>query len=139
LREHFARHGIASLCWDKPGVGASSGDWTRQSFRDRAQEALDAVEFLRGRREIDRKHIGLWGISQGGWICPLAAALSPDVAVVVLVSAPAGTIEDQDVFRIEQGMRADGMPTDDINVALNFARRRIEFIRTSTFETLDAA
>src|SRR5262245_20683734 len=31
LREHLARHGIASLCWDKPGVGASSGDWTRQS------------------------------------------------------------------------------------------------------------
>src|SRR5690349_8709153 len=27
LREHLARHGIASLCWDKPGVGASTGDW----------------------------------------------------------------------------------------------------------------
>src|SRR5262249_38451503 len=44
LREHFARHGIASLCWDKPGVGASGGDWTRQSFHDRAQEAVDAVK-----------------------------------------------------------------------------------------------
>src|SRR5260370_37832271 len=49
LREHLARHGIASLCWDKPGVGASTGDWTRQSFRDLALEALPAGRFLRGR------------------------------------------------------------------------------------------
>jgi pimeloyl-ACP methyl ester carboxylesterase len=72
LREHVARHGIASLCWDKPGVGGSTGDWTEQSFRDRAQEALDAVKLLKGRRDIDAQHVGLWGISQGGWICPLA-------------------------------------------------------------------
>jgi uncharacterized protein len=34
LREHLARHGIASLCWDKPGVGASTGsfDTVRRSF-----------------------------------------------------------------------------------------------------------
>jgi hypothetical protein len=138
LREHFARHGIASLCWDKPGVGASEGDWTRQSFHDRAREALDAVGFLRERADIDPHQVGLWGISQGGWICPLAASLSPDVAFLILVSAPAGTIAEQDLFRVEQGMRADGMPQEDIDRALDFARRRIELIRTSTFEELDA-
>jgi hypothetical protein len=30
LREQFVRHGIASLCWDKAGVGASRCDWTGQ-------------------------------------------------------------------------------------------------------------
>jgi alpha-beta hydrolase superfamily lysophospholipase len=139
LREHFACHGIASLCWDKPGVGASGGDWTRQSFHDRAREALDAVTFLRGRADIDPRHVGLWGISQGGWICPLAASLSPDVAFLILVSAPAGTIAEQDLFRVEQGMRADGMSRDDIDKARDFARRRVELIRTGTFEELDAA
>jgi alpha-beta hydrolase superfamily lysophospholipase len=139
LREHLARCGIASLCWDKPGVGDSGGDWTRQSFHDRAREALDAVRFLRGRADIDRGHVGLWGISQGGWVCPLAAALSPDVAFLILVSAPAGTIAEQDLFRVEQGMRADGRPQGDIDRALAFARRRIELIRTGTFEELNAA
>src|SRR5262249_28785624 len=90
LREHSARQGIASVCWDKPGVGASGGDWARQSFHERAREAIDAVKFLRGRTDIDHSHVGLWGISQGGWICPLAAALSPDIAFLILVSAPAG-------------------------------------------------
>jgi pimeloyl-ACP methyl ester carboxylesterase len=137
LREHFARHGIASLCWDKPGVGASGGDWTQQCFRDRAQEALDAVKFLRGRREIDPNRVGLWGISQGGWICPLAASLSPDVAFIILVSAPTGTLAEQDLYRIEQGMHADGMPKEDIDSALNFARRRLDLVLASTFEALD--
>src|SRR5262249_58614384 len=71
LREHLAQHGIASLSWDKPGVGASSGDWTQQSFQDRGQEAIAAVKFLQGRPEINARRVGLWGISQGGWICPL--------------------------------------------------------------------
>jgi pimeloyl-ACP methyl ester carboxylesterase len=139
LREHLARHGIASLCWDKPGVGASSGDWTRQSFRDRAQEAIDAVKFLKGRPDIDGNHVGLWGISQGGWICPLAASLGPDVAFLILISAPAGTIEEQDLYRVQQGMRADGWPEGDIEKALAFARRRIELVRSGPYEELDAA
>jgi pimeloyl-ACP methyl ester carboxylesterase len=139
LREHLARHGIASLCWDKPGVGASTGDWTGQSFRDRALEAVEAVKFLKRRPDIDGKHVGLWGISQGGWVCPLAASLSSDVAFLILVSAPAGTVGEQDLYRIEHEMRADGRPAGDIEKALAFARRRIEFFRGGSYEKLDAA
>jgi pimeloyl-ACP methyl ester carboxylesterase len=139
LREHLARRGIACLCWDKPGVGASTGEWSAQSFHDRAQEAIDAIAFLRGRKDIDRHRVGLWGISQGGWICPLAASLSSDVAFIILVSSPVGTVAEQDLFRVEQGMRADGMPQEDIDRALSFARQRIELIRSASFETFDAA
>jgi pimeloyl-ACP methyl ester carboxylesterase len=139
LREHLARRGIASLCWDKPGVGASTGDWTRQSFHDRAQEAVGAVHFLKGRPDIDGKHVGLWGISQGGWVCPLAASLSPDIAFLILVSAPAGTVAEQDLYRVEQEMRADNMPEEDVKKALAFARRRIEFLRAGSYREFDAA
>jgi pimeloyl-ACP methyl ester carboxylesterase len=120
-------------------VGGSTGHWTRQSFHDRAQEAIDAVQFLQGRPDIAGKRVGLWGISQGGWIGPLAAALSPDVAFLILVSAPAGTIAEQDLYRVEHEMRADDMPEEAINKAVAFARRRIELLRSGSYEKLDAA
>jgi len=137
IREHFARHGIASLCWDKPGCGGSTGHWTEQSFEDRAREALDAVNFLQGRAGVDAKRIGLWGHSQGGWICPLAAAASKDVAFIILVSAPVATIAEQDLYRVEHEMRADGMKQADIEKALAFARRRIRLLHNSRFEELE--
>jgi tetratricopeptide (TPR) repeat protein len=69
----------------------------------------------------------------------LAASLSPDIGFIILVSAPAGTVAEQDLFRIEHGMRADGMPAEEINRALDFARRRIELIRKGSYEQLEAA
>jgi alpha-beta hydrolase superfamily lysophospholipase len=47
LWRHFARHGFASLSWDRPGVGRSTGDFEQQTFPDRAAEALTAVRLTR--------------------------------------------------------------------------------------------
>ena len=85
LWRHFARHGFACLAWDKPGVGKSTGDYNAQTFRDRADEALAAVRFLRGRAEIRKDRVGLWGHSQGGTVAMLAASLSGDVAFLIEV------------------------------------------------------
>jgi len=46
--------------------------------------------------------------------------VSRDVAFVVLLSAPAGSIAEQDLYRIEQRMRADDMAADGIDKALTF-------------------
>ena len=81
--ELFARHGIATLIYDKRGVGASTGDWRRVHFRDLAEDALAGVRLLRSHKDIDASRIGLWGGSNGGWVAPLAASLSNDVAFVI--------------------------------------------------------
>jgi dienelactone hydrolase len=84
--DYFARHGIAALVYDKRGCGASPGDWTTASQFDLAEDALAAVRLLQGRPEIDVRHIGLWGMSQGAGIIPLAAVRSADVAFLIAVS-----------------------------------------------------
>jgi len=86
LGRHFAQHGYACLAWDKPGVGQSKGDYNLQTFRDRAEEALAAVVYLRGRADIRPDQIGLWGHSQGGMVVPLAASLSDHVAFLIAVA-----------------------------------------------------
>ncbi len=70
----LVRRGIAVLGYDKRGVGGSTGDWNTASFDDLAGDVVAAFEYLKSRSDIDRAQIGLLGVSQAGWIMPLAAA-----------------------------------------------------------------
>jgi uncharacterized protein len=79
--EHFAEHGIASLIYDKRGVGESTGSWRAGTFAELAGDALAGMSLLAQRGEIDEEHIGLWGCSEGGWVAPLAASQSPPGAL----------------------------------------------------------
>ncbi len=79
----FARHGIATLIYDKRGVGASTGDWRYVHLSDLAEDALAGVQLLKNRKDINPHQIGIFGGSQGGWVAPLVASSSKDVAFVI--------------------------------------------------------
>jgi dienelactone hydrolase len=85
LAHHFARKGVAALIYDKRGCGASTGDWTRAGLYDLAEDALACVRLLRGRPDINPAQVGLWGLSQGASIIPIAASRPPEVAFVIAV------------------------------------------------------
>ncbi len=110
--DHFVRQGLAVLIYDKRGVGASAGNRLTASFDDLASDALAAIRILKTHRRIDPRRIGLWGISQGGWVVARAAARSNDVAFAVLVSCPGVTPAQQETFRIEDEMKANLVPAD---------------------------
>lgn len=131
LARHFARHGYVVLTWDKPGIGKSTGDFNTQTFRDRAGEALAAVQFLRQRPEVQAAAVGLWAHSQGGMVAPLAASLSDQVAFVIQVAGWQGPVWRQDAVRVEQELRAGGFSAADIDEAVAFARSRMDLIRGS--------
>ena len=88
LADHLSRHGIAVLRTDDRGVGGSTGDFGAATSADFASDTEAAIAFLKSRREIDRKRIGLIGHSEGGIMAPLVASRSKDVAYVVLLAAP---------------------------------------------------
>jgi pimeloyl-ACP methyl ester carboxylesterase len=129
LRQHFATHGYAVLCYDKPGVGHSTGDWTRQSFDDRACEVLAALQFLQTDPAIDGHSIGVCGGSQAGWIMPMVAQLTPDLAFIIWISGPAVMMHEQEAYRIERQLRADHFTEQAIRSALAIYHRRLEMIR----------
>ena len=82
----LAAAGLATFGYDKPGCGASTGDWTRLTLHDRAQESLAAVAALAAQPEVDGNRIGLFGGSQGGWVAPLAAAASDTILIATVRS-----------------------------------------------------
>ena len=88
LADHLTRNGIAVLRVDDRGVGGSTGRFADATSEDFASDALAGVEFLKTRKEIDRKRIGLIGHSEGGLIGPIVAARTRDVAFMVLMAGP---------------------------------------------------
>ncbi|WP_158578560.1 alpha/beta hydrolase family protein [Spongiactinospora rosea] len=80
----FARRGVVALVYDKRTKGYSQ---TSRSFPALAQDALAGVRLLRARPGVDPARVGLWGFSEGGWVAPLAASRSPEVAFLVTVGA----------------------------------------------------
>ena len=117
IADWFALQGVAVLAYDKRGVGESTGDWTEASLEDLAGDALAAVAYLQERPDIRSDAVGLWGISQGGWVAPLAAARSHDVAFIILVSGPGVSVAQQDVDRVKGTLRADGFSAGEARAA----------------------
>lgn len=94
--------GVAVLAYDKRGVGQSTGEYTsigpgnsERMFDLLAEDALAGVEALAQRNDIDHSRIGIFGVSQAGWIAPLAASRSKRVAFVVILSGPAVTVGEE--------------------------------------------
>ncbi len=72
----LALRGVATLIPDKRGSDASGGAWMDASFEDLAADAAASLEALRGLEGVDAQRCGFVGLSQGGWIAPLATAKS---------------------------------------------------------------
>jgi len=132
--EFFARHEIIALIFDKRGVGGSSGNYEQAGFDDFAADVLAAVQLLKTRKDIDRKHIGLFGISQGGWTARLAASRSKDITFLILNAGPAVTVEEQELDRIQNTLQANKFSEQDIAEALAYAR--LEFDAAYTGKSL---
>jgi uncharacterized protein len=126
--EVLADAGFASLAWDKPGCGGSGGDWRHQSLQDRAAEALAAVACLAAQEGVDPRRIVLLGGSQGGWVGPLAASRSAEVAAVISLSGPGVSPYAQEAYRVEHMLR-DAGAEDQVADALAFFHHRADRLR----------
>ncbi len=116
----LARRGLAVLYYDKRGVGDTGGA-RPADLEQLANDGSHALGYLKSRRDINAARIGLMGSSQGAWLAERIAAARQDIAFLILISAAAGTPRDQDLQQLEYGMRADGLPEDDIEDALAYA------------------
>jgi dipeptidyl aminopeptidase/acylaminoacyl peptidase len=65
--------GVSVLVYDRRGTGASSGSLKNIDYGTLADDAIAGQRALGDLPRIDRKRIGFWGFSQGGWLALLAA------------------------------------------------------------------
>ena len=124
------RHGVALLAYDKRGVGGSGGDWRTAGVPELAGDVEQAVQWLKRRTEIDPGQIGLLGLSEGGWVAPLAATRSADVAFVVTLSGPAITPVELDTTNVRHELERQGVAREEVEQALSLKRISDRFART---------
>jgi dipeptidyl aminopeptidase/acylaminoacyl peptidase len=88
IADTLGRRGIAVLRIDDRGLGSDAGPSTATTA-DFAEDVRDAVAYLRTRKEIDPRRIGLIGHSEGGSIAPMVAASDSMLRAIVIM---AGTV-----------------------------------------------
>lgn len=87
IAEDLAAHGFATLRYDSPGIGGSTGgEWAQRTLDDRADEVANALQFLKPDTRIDARRIGLLGHSEGTDVAVLVASKNQDAAFLVLLS-----------------------------------------------------
>ena len=128
--DHFARHGIATLVYDKRGTGSSGGDYRDESLNDEAADALAGIHYLQSRADINARQVGLYGRSHGGIVAPLAASLSKDVAFIVNVSGAGVPPYQQVTYQAQAQMRHDGFSETEIAEAVEYMNQKWEVART---------
>ncbi|MFG1618452.1 alpha/beta hydrolase family protein [Nonomuraea wenchangensis] len=74
LPAELARRGIATLCVDQPGTGASLRERGLRAVHDSERWAGAAVDYLESRPDVNPLRVGMSGISLGGYYAPRAAA-----------------------------------------------------------------
>ena len=106
--------GMAVFIYDRRGSGQSGTQDAGGDFALLADDAIAAAKSLKTDPRIDPRRIGIWGLSQGGWIAPLAASRSSDIAFAIAVSAPVVTADVQMIFSSTNHLLANGYSQADI-------------------------
>jgi uncharacterized protein len=99
LARLLADAGFAVLTYDKRGIGKSAGTFPntddKQAFTLLAEDAAAAFRKLQEHPRLHAIPLGMLGISQGGWVGPIAATRVEAAAFMVLWSGPVCTVSEE--------------------------------------------
>lgn len=110
IADYLTRHGIAVLRCDDRGTAASQGDHATATNEDFARDTEAALNYLRSRKEIDTKKIGIIGHSSGGTIAFHVAARDQRVAFIVSLAGAAVQGDSLMLKQVELIFKSEGMP-----------------------------
>lgn len=114
----FADDGIAALVYDKRGVGKSGGEYeanqnvSEKNIRLLADDAAAALAALGAHPALAGVPLGFTGLSQAGWIAPVAAQRTGDAQFLLLWSGPVCKVSEEDIYsKHTRDTDADSVPS----------------------------
>lgn len=120
IADYLTQHGIAVLRYDDRGTAKSTGDIRTATTADLATDAESAVAWLKTRKEINPRKIGLMGHSEGGVIAPMVAAKSKDVGFIVMLAGTGIRGDSLLLLQTELIARASGLSESKVAKIIKF-------------------
>jgi len=115
LIEIFLRNGYAVLSWDKPGSGKSTGEFRNgYTITDRAKIIVSAIKVMLDNPSIGNTTMGLWGISQGGWVLPKVLDMTNHITFMIVVSGGGEDGIEQYAYQMGQVAACAGESQENI-------------------------
>jgi pimeloyl-ACP methyl ester carboxylesterase len=128
LSDHLTKKGIAVLRVDDRGAGGSDLGSLSATTENFVGDVLAGIEYLKTRKEIDPKQIGLIGHSEGGIIAPMVAARSKDIRFIVMLSGTGQTGAGVILTQLTLLQKASGARDETINEAVDFQKSLLSLI-----------
>ena len=137
LARGLAQVGIASLRFDKRGVGASEGDLSVAAMSDLLDDAAAALDALRSAPQVDPDRVVLIGHSEGAYLAPAIAGTDAQLAGIALLAGAAQPLDEVTLWQIETLLRQRGATEEEIAASLEQEDAYIAFVEGSTGQWSD--
>ncbi len=131
ISDRLTRQGIAVLRYDDRGVAESEGSFKGSTSRDFADDVNAAITFLKSRKDMGGKKIGIVGHSEGGMIAPIVASENKDVDYIVLLAGPGIDIVELMMLQTDKISEAEGASKDERKRNLAANRRIFEYLKNN--------
>jgi pimeloyl-ACP methyl ester carboxylesterase len=129
LADLLTRKGIAVLRYDKRGIAQSTGNYELATLDDLTSDVQAALNYLKARKEVDRKRAGVLGHSEGGILAAQLAVRIGDLDWLVLLATPATSGERTLLRQSELIARTGGLPEEQIARSQQFDRMAYAAVR----------
>ena len=130
--------GVAVFIYDKRGTGSSEGNYN-QNFPLLAKDLVKATQHAKRLYRLKTgfvPRVGLIGLSQGGWVAPLAS-LELELDFLVVGYGLAIDIAEEDAEQIQLNLRRAGYDQQVLRIAKSITDVTTQIVKTNYQSGLD--
>ncbi len=138
IADYLTRNGFAVLRFDDRGVGGSSGDHLQATSKTNSEDIIYAIGFLKSRKDIHKRKVGLIGHSEGGLIASIVASKCPQIAYIILLGAPGTSIEENLYQQNEMIRMAEGESSSTIGLYNSLQKQIFSIIKEEANDSVAA-
>lgn len=127
----LSKTGVATLLYDKRGCGESQGtSWVNSSLDDNALDVVSGIKLLENHLSIDKNKIGIYGVSQGGWIASKVSSIYGNLSFIIVNSGGGISPYESELHSYDTNMKFAGINEEDRKKGMSLVTKYMEYLKT---------